>query len=82
MCKPIDMNDLRRTIEEGRAAIVTPSWLQQVERQLLEGGAALAELAAHRGATGGHVFSNRIYVVGDGSRESFVRSPGKREATA
>lgn len=51
--KPIDMAELRRTIEaaplDGAAAGVSRAWLEQVERELREGRAARAMLSAHQG---------------------------------
>lgn len=50
----IDLQNLRRIItaassnEAAAAAVVTMPWLQQVERELTTGAAALAELAAIR----------------------------------
>lgn len=50
MGKPLDMAALRATIEaapaKGRAAIVHRDWLEQVEREIIEGRAARAQLAA------------------------------------
>lgn len=48
----IDLQQIRRTIEAapegGRAAVVKRSWLEEVERELADGRAAIAELAALR----------------------------------
>lgn len=52
----IDLNNLRRAIETAgpgdRAAVVNRRWLEEVERELITGNAALAELAAIRAERG------------------------------
>lgn len=48
----ISLTDLRRTIDRapkaGAAASVSRRWLEEVERELVTGNAAVAELAAIR----------------------------------
>lgn len=52
MTAPLDLDALRRTIaaapDEGIAASVTKAWLDQVEREIRKGRAAIAELSMQR----------------------------------